>query len=304
MEYGIYSKKTGFTDAYERAALAQTAIIDDVESSGLNTDHAKAWKDPTLSYRRRVAKNMAEFIQQQLLCSFDNEKVQYLDVGCATGGDMELLLTELDAVAVESPRPHKAVQLHGLDLLEAQLEKARTKISQAQFKQGSVMSLPYEDSQFDVVHASRLIIHLNEPEQAIQEMIRVLKPGGLGVFSEANMECSLHLLSTDERMRFIFAKKNDFISKMCANPRAASCAYAFLRTLQHVESVTMQSFSCILPNPAALSGDLIMDQQFLKKMAETKIIEQSDVDYYLEQAENAIAPIAMLGPFQITFYKK
>jgi len=46
-----------------------------------------------------------------------------------------------------------------------------------------------------------------------------------------------------------------------------------------------------------------MDQQFLQKMVELNMIEQSDVSYYLEQSQNGVVPIAMLGPFAIVFNK-
>lgn len=134
-------------------------------------------------------------------------------------------------------------------------------------------------------------------------MLRVLKPGGLGVFCEADMGCSLNLLCVDDHMVHIFMKKNEFIAKMCSNPRAASHTYACLRGHRAVRSVTMQAFSCVLSSPAALSGDLTMDQQFLQKMVELNMIEQSDVSYYLEQSQNGVVPIVMLGPFEIVFNK-
>lgn len=43
---------------------------------------------------------------------------------------------------------------------------------------GSAEKLPFNDNRFDWVYSSHCIEHLDEPEQAISEMIRVLKPDG------------------------------------------------------------------------------------------------------------------------------
>jgi demethylmenaquinone methyltransferase/2-methoxy-6-polyprenyl-1,4-benzoquinol methylase len=46
-------------------------------------------------------------------------------------------------------------------------------------QQADVMSLPYEDQSFDVVMAAHVLEHLPDPQRALSEMIRVLKPGGM-----------------------------------------------------------------------------------------------------------------------------
>jgi ubiquinone/menaquinone biosynthesis C-methylase UbiE len=45
-------------------------------------------------------------------------------------------------------------------------------------KQGDAESLPYPDDEFDLVIGHAFLHHLPEPEKAIGEMFRVLKPGG------------------------------------------------------------------------------------------------------------------------------
>ena len=48
-------------------------------------------------------------------------------------------------------------------------------------QQADVMSLPYKDQSFDAVMAAHVLEHLPDPQRALAEMVRVLKPGG-GVF--------------------------------------------------------------------------------------------------------------------------
>jgi len=44
--------------------------------------------------------------------------------------------------------------------------------------------LPFADCSFDACRAERVLLHVAEPRQAIQEMLRVSKPGARLVFSE------------------------------------------------------------------------------------------------------------------------
>ncbi len=66
----------------------------------------------------------------------------------------------------------------GLDLSESMLGVARRKCPDVEFRQGNAMALPFDDQTFDVVVASFMLMFVPEPETAIKEMLRVLKPEG------------------------------------------------------------------------------------------------------------------------------
>ncbi|KAK4120099.1 S-adenosyl-L-methionine-dependent methyltransferase [Parathielavia appendiculata] len=51
------------------------------------------------------------------------------------------------------------------------------------FLKASVYHLPFQDGEFDVVHAHQVLSHLGAPVDAIREMFRVCRPGGGGVVS-------------------------------------------------------------------------------------------------------------------------
>lgn len=78
-------------------------------------------------------------------------------------------------------------QVVGIDIGEEEVERARayaaeTGIANVTFRVGDVYALPFADSIFDAVFSNALLDHLRSPQQAIAEMYRVLKPGGvLGV---------------------------------------------------------------------------------------------------------------------------
>ncbi|NMM48769.1 class I SAM-dependent methyltransferase [Marinigracilibium pacificum] len=52
--------------------------------------------------------------------------------------------------------------------------------------QSDVSTLPFNNNEFDLVTCQTLLIHVPKPDEAIKEMIRVLKPGGLLLCVEPN----------------------------------------------------------------------------------------------------------------------
>lgn len=55
-----------------------------------------------------------------------------------------------------------------------------------QLKEGNAQSLPFPDDQFDLVTCQTVLIHVPEPQKALKEMKRVLKPGGTLLCVEPN----------------------------------------------------------------------------------------------------------------------
>ena len=120
---------------------------------GIHSEHEKeAWKS---------------LLRQAL--GTENEKLEVLDVGCGTGV-IALLLAELG---------HNVT---GIDLSEGMLkkakEKARTFNLPVEFKNGDAEDLPFEDEAFDATTNRHLLWTLPNPEQAMEEWKRVLKPEG------------------------------------------------------------------------------------------------------------------------------
>lgn len=54
------------------------------------------------------------------------------------------------------------------------------------YLQSDAHSLPFPDDFFDVVTCQTVLIHLEDPEQALNEMKRVVRPGGIVICAEPN----------------------------------------------------------------------------------------------------------------------
>lgn len=76
-------------------------------------------------------------------------------------------------------------QCTGLDFSEIGLEDARKRVAQAEltgidFKQGSVLDMPFEDESFDMVFSNGVLHHTEDWKKGISEQLRVMRSGGWG----------------------------------------------------------------------------------------------------------------------------
>lgn len=96
-----------------------------------------------------------------------------LDLGCGPG---TITLGIAEAVA---PGTVIGVDQGGEQLDLARTEAARRDLGNVRFAAGSCYAIPLPDASVDRVFANALMEHLAEPERAVAEMRRVLRPGGV-----------------------------------------------------------------------------------------------------------------------------
>ena len=71
----------------------------------------------------------------------------------------------------------RGAEVVGLDFSGEVIEIAKRNVPQAEFRQGDAQDLPFDDESFDAVVCGYGVIHVSEPEKALLEMHRVLRPG-------------------------------------------------------------------------------------------------------------------------------
>jgi SAM-dependent methyltransferase len=100
-----------------------------------------------------------------------------LDAGCGTGRDALRLL--------ELVRPGGHVV--GIDTSSKVLAAARARAHGARglrLHRSDLTSLPFADASFDGARADRVLLHVERPERAVAELVRVTRPGRRIVLSE------------------------------------------------------------------------------------------------------------------------
>jgi ubiquinone/menaquinone biosynthesis C-methylase UbiE len=102
-----------------------------------------------------------------------------IDVACGTGRQSRLLVELGHSV-------------EGVDLNETMLTIARDRVEDAHFQQGTFDALPFGDASFDLAVSSLALTHVTELRPALEEMARVVKPGGYAVLSDMHPE-TVHL---------------------------------------------------------------------------------------------------------------
>jgi 2-polyprenyl-3-methyl-5-hydroxy-6-metoxy-1,4-benzoquinol methylase len=146
------------------------------------------------------------FFAYEVAKPFVQDKVT-ADIGCADGYGTQYLADFSKATV-------------GVDYSEATVAEARKKHAAKKnlsFKSGSVPPIPLDNESMDVVTAFQFIEHIHERAAFIQDVYRVLKPGGVFLCSTPNIKMSIarnpfhvHEYTFDEMHKEISAVFNSF----------------------------------------------------------------------------------------------
>lgn len=208
-----------------------------------------------------------------------------LDAGCGPG----LLLNMLhERVTSEG-------NIHGLDLNPhfiqvAQRRAEMLQIENSTFATGDCHKLPYRDGMFDAVVAEKLLMHVAPLPQVLQEMARVLVPGGRAVFVDYDPH-TIMVAGPDPQLtsRLMASAANLYASPMAARETARACSKAGL----YVERV--RGFLQVFEDPQAptVAG---MPDTWCDHAAAGRGIDQGTARRWLKRIEMA----ASEGRFMIS----
>lgn len=136
-----------------------------------NAANQQKWSQRAATYDEKRF-DYFRFIQRELIASAKIvSPSNLLDLGCGTGW-------AVCYVAKLSEGKGKCV---GVDISKGMIEKAKrnaTSLPNVEFYEVSAEDLPFDNDNFDVVICSNSFHHYSQPEKALIEVERVLKPNG------------------------------------------------------------------------------------------------------------------------------
>jgi SAM-dependent methyltransferase len=131
----------------------------------------------------RTAENSAAFLLPKLQSMREaNPQLKFLDVGAGSG-------TIAVSFAKLIPDGHvTGIDLNANVLSRAQVVAEQSGIQNIDFQQGSIYKLPFPDETFDITFCHQVLIHIGTPWDALHEMLRVTKKGGIVAAREGDYE--------------------------------------------------------------------------------------------------------------------
>lgn len=135
---------------------------------------SRKWHHITRRYRL-VSAYRRSLIASGAIAALEDvgSQAEVLDCGIGSGA----LSIALNSILSTPPK------IHGIDLSSKMLARAAAEMRLAglapELRQADILTMPFADASFDAAMAAHVIEHLPDPQLALKEMVRVLKPGGM-----------------------------------------------------------------------------------------------------------------------------
>lgn len=148
------------------------------------------------SYEKRNVLKEASFLLPYL-----SNNMNILDCGCGPG-----------SITVGIAEYVNCGHVNAIDIEPRQIEKAKKLahskgVANIDFSVGSIYELPFKEETFDVVFAHAVFQHLNDPISALNEINRVLKPGGIVALRDDDQDSLIIGPKSNEMDKVIYLLK-------------------------------------------------------------------------------------------------
>ena len=137
-----------------------TNFIDDEIGEGFFTEYD--------DFRYRTEPHILEELDN---CDFDGKKI--LEIGLGQGADSMQII-------------NRGALFYGIDLTEESIKRVEARFSIfkkifKELKMAKAENIPYHDNYFDIIYSHGVIHHSPNINKIVEEMFRVLKPGGQAI---------------------------------------------------------------------------------------------------------------------------
>lgn len=159
-----------------------------------------------------------------------------LDAGCGVGGTSAALMARgADVIAVDRD--------------PARLSAVKNALPDVDIEQADLEELPFPDNSFDVIVLQDVIEHVAAPSEVLNELARVLTPGGLLYLSTPNRQAVTNLIA-DPHFGLPFASLHSRrkLREVLRRKRPADADRDDLaQLLSYVELITLLKFNGLQP---------------------------------------------------------
>jgi ubiquinone/menaquinone biosynthesis C-methylase UbiE len=151
----------------------------------------------------------------------DDQLTRRISEALGSGRDGRILDVACGPGILSAALAARAREVVAFDLTPEMLEKARQRCARAgltnvTFREGSATDLPFGDNSFDAVVTRLSIHHFDEPQRVLDEMCRVLRPGGTLVVAdvvssddaeESSVQNAIEILRDPSHVRMLSASE-------------------------------------------------------------------------------------------------
>jgi ubiquinone/menaquinone biosynthesis C-methylase UbiE len=114
-----------------------------------------------------------------LMTNNNSSTTRVMDIGCAIGTDLRHWRRRAAASQNGNDSNVSIQEWHGIDIMSAMVDAAKDMSPEMHFQWCDVHDMScYEADFFDAVHCSRVLFHSRDMTKALEEMTRIVKPGG------------------------------------------------------------------------------------------------------------------------------
>lgn len=221
--------------------------------------------------------------------------MRLLDCGCGPGS------MTVDLAEVVAPGEVVGIDIAAEQFALGAARARETGVTNVRFEQGSLYELPFPDESFDAVFVHAVLYHLSDPQKALREIYRVLKPGGVVGARESDQDGDVYApLNVDlERVHAILSKVHRLSG---GNARFGKTLRAALRVagFAHIEaSASYDSYGA--PEIVKAVG-----AQFSRLFLQPQIVDTVIAQGWAEQAEieDLVATLETWGDHPDAFFAR